>query len=299
MNSKKTKFDPIFIVGCSRSGTTLLQSILGNHPDLAVFPESNLLYYVLDDLDFRRWGSLIGRRQIPRAMTGRLLNGMGFTSVMYKESAEGFLEANASHCESDLFNDREYSIRTVFSKFTRVMEMRSQGRRWIEKSPQNIFCVHLIRKYWPDACILHIVREGRDTVASIMDAARKYTSFGYRFGDPLGLEKSVQYYNRAVKISVRHGNKPHNLIVRYEDLVDYPSLALEPVAKLLCIDISSDMLEYRTDQIAHTREVWKENSKTISVQKSKFDDVLSAKQRAYVEKNIVSADRLFPKRIAP
>ncbi|MGC1525664.1 MAG: sulfotransferase, partial [Phormidesmis sp.] len=31
----------LFLVGCARSGTTLLQSLLASHPGVASFPESN------------------------------------------------------------------------------------------------------------------------------------------------------------------------------------------------------------------------------------------------------------------
>ena len=33
---------PFFIVGCSRSGTTLLQTLLDGHPNLAIPPESHI-----------------------------------------------------------------------------------------------------------------------------------------------------------------------------------------------------------------------------------------------------------------
>lgn len=41
MNTKKTK-QPFFIVGCPRSGTTLLQILLDSHPDITIPPESQI-----------------------------------------------------------------------------------------------------------------------------------------------------------------------------------------------------------------------------------------------------------------
>ncbi|NJL55543.1 sulfotransferase [bacterium] len=35
-----TACPPLFLVGCPRSGTTLLQSMLASHPQIASFPET-------------------------------------------------------------------------------------------------------------------------------------------------------------------------------------------------------------------------------------------------------------------
>ena len=37
----------IFIVGIARSGTTLLQSFVGNHPDISTFPETHFFSVTL------------------------------------------------------------------------------------------------------------------------------------------------------------------------------------------------------------------------------------------------------------
>ena len=42
----------IFLVGCPRSGTTLLQSLLAAHPDITSFPESHFFRHLIDN---RRW----------------------------------------------------------------------------------------------------------------------------------------------------------------------------------------------------------------------------------------------------
>ncbi|NJL67494.1 MAG: sulfotransferase [Microcoleus sp. SM1_3_4] len=39
----------IFLVGCPRSGTTILQSLLASHPEIISFPESKFFHYLLYD----------------------------------------------------------------------------------------------------------------------------------------------------------------------------------------------------------------------------------------------------------
>jgi len=45
---------------------------------------------------------------------------------------------------------------------------------WVEKTPDHLFYVKRIQQYIPDAAFIHIIRNGRDTVASLVDAARKF-----------------------------------------------------------------------------------------------------------------------------
>ena len=76
---KNERVPSVFIVGCSRGGTTLLQSIIAKQSAFVAFPESNILYQPLGDIDYRRYGSLIGRRAIPRQIMWRIVNRIGFT----------------------------------------------------------------------------------------------------------------------------------------------------------------------------------------------------------------------------
>ena len=42
------KIERTFIVGVARSGTTLLQSMVGNHDDIATFPETHFFRKTID-----------------------------------------------------------------------------------------------------------------------------------------------------------------------------------------------------------------------------------------------------------
>lgn len=287
---------PIFIVGCSRSGTTLLQSILAHHPDIQAFPETNILYEVLNDLDYRRYGSVIGRSKIPHALLGRAINNIGITTKFPWERLRDSTDSQRSKRAAKKIV-RARSIRTIFSEFCSMMDAGSGGRRWLEKSPQNIFCLHLISRYIPNARVVHIVRGGRDNVASIIDAASRHGAFRYRFGGKYGLRKAIHYYNACLAVSKRYRVRRNHAVIRYEDLVVDPLRALQPVSRLLNINITKAMLRYDAKGICTLDERWKQHDPQIRPQPNKFDTLFSADEQYLIITKTLDADVLFPRRI--
>src|SRR5690625_983023 len=248
MSSSPKSSSPVFVVGCSRSGTTLVQSIIANHPDFTAFPETNLLYWVLNDLDYLRFGKLIGRRRIPASLLGRIVNNCGATINFSWSDLQRFLGTQAVSWSPREARTRVQSIRGIFLQFLELMEECASEKRWIEKSPQNIFCLRFIIKYFPDAHIVHIVRNAPDNVASLIDGGRKHADFSGRFGGPMGLHKAIHYYNASIGISAGYQYHPRNVVIRYEDLLSNPREALRGVEILLAIEFTSEMVAYNRSE---------------------------------------------------
>mgnify|MGYP006421812033 CR=1 FL=1 len=292
---------PVFIVGCSRSGTTLLQSILANTPYFVGFPETNVLYHVLNGLDYHRHSArLIGRSGLPKVLLGRLLNNIGLTTNFVWEEQESFidfLESQGMDNKARLLSGRRYSISAIFKKFDSIMTELAGSRSWIEKSPQNIFCLYLLNSHFQDARFLHIVRDGEATIGSILDAANRYASFRSRFGGADGLKKAISYYNKAVLESVKWNNHPRHLLLRYEDLAAQPNEALKPLEQFLGIKIDSEYISYRTQGIVRDDEEWKKNQETISLAESKFQVILSREEQQEAKKTLIQADAVIPRRL--
>ncbi|MEQ8960988.1 MAG: sulfotransferase [Coleofasciculus sp. C2-GNP5-27] len=54
MDKIRTLKERIFLVGCPRSGTTLLQSLLAAHPQIASFPESHFFRHLIPEFEPKR-----------------------------------------------------------------------------------------------------------------------------------------------------------------------------------------------------------------------------------------------------
>lgn len=118
---------PIFIIGCPRSGTTLLRLMLDSHPHISCGPESHFLIDLAD----------IGNRQ--RARIERF--GVG-KEQWYEKTA------------------------TFFDNFHMEYAQKRGKQRWAEKTPKYTRHLTLINQLFPDCQLIHMIRNGRDVVSS-------------------------------------------------------------------------------------------------------------------------------------
>ena len=140
---------PIFIVGCERSGTTLLASLLNRHPEIVSTPETHFFSEILPYY-FRR---------------NNLQSVLSHPRIQDCFRAGGFTEAEFY----DIFSKtprREIDVLNVIGS----LFLQKEGKtRLCEKTPSHIFHVDQILEFYPDAKIVHIVRDGRDVVCSLME----------------------------------------------------------------------------------------------------------------------------------
>jgi hypothetical protein len=177
---------PIFVGGMFKSGTSLLRAMLGQHSAIA----SGLETYWFDwDWSARESASM-------KVMYGRLAHffDMSVAEVtgmaMDSETAEDFLE-------------------TLMAEVA-----RRQGKpRWAEKTPGNIAHADRIWAAWPDAKIVHIIRDPRDVFASLVEA-KKWDS-PEEFAD-----RWVSTIGRGLRLKgeINPSDKSY-LAIRYEDLI--------------------------------------------------------------------------------
>ncbi len=138
-------FQPIFVVGSERSGTTLLATLLGRHPGIAATPETHLLYDLRGGSSQNHEGLLTAVFANPR---------LDDLQLDREAVARRFAEGPAT--EADL-------CRVILEQFA-----AQQGKaRVAEKSPHHLLAVPTLLGWYPGARVLCIVRDGRDAVLSL------------------------------------------------------------------------------------------------------------------------------------
>lgn len=270
---------PFFIVGSGRSGNTLLRAILTGHGDLAVPPESYVLGPVVRDfrkLAFLPWAGLL------RIVLGRFRFHPGFDAW---ELDAGAVYRKLAECPEE-----ERSLARIVDGLYRswARQYMSGAGRWGDKTPTNVYHLPRIDAVFPGAAYIHMVRDGRDVVASYLDAGL-YES----------VERACDRWLESVRLVRRFGRglPPHRYLeLRYERLVREPETVSREVCELLGVAFEPPMLEHRerADELGDTdaphhaglrrpiddRSVgsWRErlNGRQQSVVEDRLDEMLSA-----------------------
>lgn len=202
---------PFFIVGSPRSGTTLLQMLLDARPPLSIPPESHLFDHFSDLVDF--YGDL-NREQNLKKFVRDLLGDERIKRWGLKVTAAEF-------CGSL----KERSFRGIISHLFGLYAAGQHKSRWGDKTPEHTLYLEQIRRIFPEARFIHLVRDGRDVAESL---GRVF------FGPPTIDQKAVlwkRYVNAFEDFYACHPDLC--LTVHYEALALNPALVLRQVLEFL------------------------------------------------------------------
>jgi len=197
---------PFFILGCVRSGTTMLRDVLRRHPHLAAPEETHFFRWAEP---FGSDGYIRGVRSNPVLKRHRELDGI--TEDEFEEML------NSAHSRGDLYQ-RYMAL---------YIQRRKPGAtRWFDKTPQNVYGAAMIAASVPKSRFVHIVRNPVNVVASL------------RIGKVMKVERltgAVNYWREAVDtmfvLKRAYPGRVHEL--KYEDLVRDPEPHLEALLAFL------------------------------------------------------------------
>ncbi len=256
-----------FLVGCPRSGTTLLQSLIVAHSQIASFPESKFFQKIIVSQ------SIYEKFNLAPFTARRVFN--SFLEDIDSPELKRLLPLNAIFVPQYV---------NSFIKVLDTVTLQQQKTYWLEKTPEHLRRINAIEKLVDGAKFIHIVRNGVDVVASLYEMTQKYPQI---WGQPRKLERYINRWESDVLISSCHLHKPNHLLVRYESLLADPSAALVEICEFMGVACEASMLQNRvnvTSKLIRKREHWKqlvnENLKQPNFEKVYriFDD----SQREYI-----------------
>lgn len=211
-SSQQRRTVPFFLVGCSRSGTTLLQALIDSHPNIAIPPESH--FYV-------RFGPIVHTYgDLSQASNRRRLIEAVLADAFIRQWR---LDVNAAAVEQRL---RRHSFVGIVETLFSIYAEREGANRWGDKTPEHIRHLREIRRDFPGAKLIHLVRDGRD-VAEAMRRMIFYPVTAYGVA-------------RVWRDEIRHWadfcateGDADTLVVRYEDLVTRPEDVVATIFRFL------------------------------------------------------------------
>lgn len=194
LGQQATSPSPIFIGGAGRSGTTLLRVILDSHSRIACGPELKVIPSVASLwADFHTLFA-------PFLLASRI--GSGEIDHVFRDFIVGLLEP------------------------LRLSESKS---RVAEKSPNNVFYFLHLHRIFPDSTFVHIVRDGRDVVASLLTMDWT-TPDGAPIDYTRDARLAARYWAQAVRagreFARQTAGRSRYFELRYEDLVNRPEPCL-------------------------------------------------------------------------
>jgi hypothetical protein len=216
------------IVGCPRSGTSLLAVMLDSHPELAIPPETSFVGAVArlhgDSADVRR-------AFFETVTTDRIAVSNWSDFGLEKDALRRRLEAIEPFTVSA-------GLRAFYAMYA-----ESEGKpRCGEKTPGYVFVMPEIAALLPEACFIHVIRDPGDTALSW----RKTWFAPSQDFRVLGEEwkKHVEAGRRASTLVRRY------VEVRFEDLVLRGNETLRRICESIALPFDPRMLDYRAQGAA-------------------------------------------------
>jgi hypothetical protein len=223
----------VFIVGCPRSGTTLLQRMLDAHPQLAVIDETRWIDHLYTD----------GKCVTPEGfVTGKLIERL----LELPRAAQLGLGPHELHGVLD-----EGRPLTYPSFVSRLFDLygRSQGKALVgDKTPRYVRSVPRLHELFPRARFVHLIRDGRGTSLSVVNwrkAAKLAETFPTWKNHPLA--NAGLWWEWQVRLG-REAGAPlgprlyHEVL--YEALVTEPAKELERICAFLDLPFDEAMLRF-------------------------------------------------------
>ena len=261
-------FAPILVVGVGRSGTSLVQSMLAAHSQVAFPPETQFV---------RRY---VGRRRLARCYSSG-----GVAAVRAVLEADDRLRrlgldlgrvlarytGGVPFSEADLYE----TLLTAYAE--------SRGKPRVgDKDPRCIEFLPLLARHWPTAHVVHVIRDPRDVLASKKRAA-------------WSRHRSVVTHVFANRVQFRAGRRdgrrlycPRYHEVIYEALLADPAAALRDLTGRLGLPYEEGMLQFADaaeSLVAADELAWKRETlgPLLSANSGKWRRELSTSEAALAE----------------
>lgn len=242
---------PVFVLGCPRSGTTVLYHMLLSAGNFAVYRSESNVFSILQP----RFGNLGS----PRNRRGLLHYWL--QSTLFQATGLD---------ENDIRSRILAQARSAGDFLRIVMEetARLQGvARWADCTPDHLLYMREIKREIPNSIFIHIIRDGRDVALS-------YAKQGWAYPLPWDRGEQLSVAGLYWEWIVSRGRKYGQALagdyceVHYEDLVEKPHETLAQLSEFV-----GQELDYERIQRVGIGSVSAPNSSFASEAKAGFHPV--------------------------
>jgi hypothetical protein len=254
---------PVFIGGMERSGTSLMRSMIGSHPAVAIF-QWDLPVWTKIYPDFQQ--EAIAGEQLCDAVLDAFFNSQ---KVQKCE-----LQLDRERIKSRVLSKHEFGFAEIASAFLCEYAELIGRPRWGLKTPLNELYAEQIFSSYGNASMIQMVRDPRDCSLSMQNYDEKWA---IRY-DAL---EHVEAWRQSVTLGKKHAQRfgERYLIVRYEDLVVSPKSVMRNVCKTLDLEFHPQML------LMNGHLGWRGNSSSFRQHKPRDEQISTDSIGRYQQSN--------------
>ena len=220
----------VFLVGCPRSGTTLLGRMADAHRDLAVIHETRWIPRTFERREGLSPDGNVAPDLADRLRDTRALKSLGIDATEMESLIRAHLGVPFSRFVTELFD--RYG--------------RRRGKHLVgDKTPGYVRYLPTVHALWPEAKVVHLIRDGRDVCLSVLDWRKGATRFSTFEEDPvttIGI-----WWEWYVQLGREGGSElgpERYLEVRYESLVAEPEGETRRVCDFLGVAYDPAMVRF-------------------------------------------------------
>jgi hypothetical protein len=253
--------EAVFIVGVSRSGTSLMRTILNRSDQIAIADENHFLGHMIPlegtRYKFRKFGDLSDDTNVRRLVDYLYAGGLASSSryrgnrgmsahwrwIVKRVDREDFLQRI-------LVSDR--SERTLFAIMMQVFAEKKGKPIMGEKTPIHIRYVPTILGWFPNGKVIHMLRDPRAIFVSELRRRKKSGTTLYKRLKRVGflyklyimLQTTILWLEGLYRCFKYKKLYPNNYyVLEFEDLVKDPEKHIKQVCDFLGVDFQDEMLD--------------------------------------------------------
>lgn len=258
----------IFVVGCPRSGTSLLREKLNNHEKIAIMGETHYFTHMrLQLLSYYFTKNPYFFYNLTYSYLYRLLKSMNIDDYIITRKLDiidiANLLRNYHYKQYRWFDNSNLSIKDIINQIDKKNSISNYNKifkAWIEayainqnkpicgeKTPIHILYIDEIQKIFDNSYFLHIIRNPFSTVASI----RKM---------PWGSNDLITNSKLWCKcMDIDTSSIKNYYQIKFEDLIDKPEFTMKNIINFLGVRFNKDILN-KSNSIIESNEYWKKDS---------------------------------------
>ena len=193
----------VFVLGCPRSGTTLTFSVLANHPAFASIKMETFFFVPRDIFNLENY----------RRMTN-------YGGLEIEETREILKHSN------NLIN--------FYDNYASELINKNNSKRFLEKTPIHVIYLPYLKKHYPKASFINVIRDGRDCFTSHLRLETHHH---------LPVDSFAKMWQNCINTRKKFGDDSQILDVVYEKLTENPKVEVKRIMDFLKEDFIDEQFE--------------------------------------------------------